>query len=190
MLLFFDTEFTGLRKNTTLISLGIVAENDKTFYAEFNDYDRIQMNKWIEDNVMKYLKFPVEMAYRDNGRADPIYSDNFTVVGNNKLIKYYLTKWLAQFVEPLQLVSDACHYDMVLFIDIFGDAFSLPENLSPTCHDINQDIANYLNISEKEAFDTSREEFAEIKSGNAQKHNALWDAIIIKACHNKLSERT
>ena len=70
------------------------------------------------------------------------------------------------------------------------NAFSLPENLSPTCHDINQDIANYLNISEKEAFDTSREEFAEIISGNAQKHNALWDAIIIKACHNKLSERT
>lgn len=28
-LLFFDTEFTGLRKDTTLISLGIVADNGK-----------------------------------------------------------------------------------------------------------------------------------------------------------------
>ena len=141
MLLFFDTEFTGLRKNTTLISLGIVAENDKTFYAEFNDYDRKQMNKWLEDSVMKYLKFPIEIANRDIGRADHIYSDNFTMVGNKKLIKDYLIKWLTQFKEPLQLVSDVCHYDMVLFIDIFDDAFSLPENLSPTCHDINQDIA-------------------------------------------------
>ena len=29
MLLFFDTEFTGLHKNATLISLGIVAEMER-----------------------------------------------------------------------------------------------------------------------------------------------------------------
>ena len=37
MKIFFDTEFTGLHKNTTLISIGLVAENGKKFYAEFND---------------------------------------------------------------------------------------------------------------------------------------------------------
>ena len=31
MRLFFDTEFTGLHKNTTLISIGIIAENGKSF---------------------------------------------------------------------------------------------------------------------------------------------------------------
>lgn len=35
MKLFFDTEFTGLTQNTSLISLTIVDENDRTFYAEF-----------------------------------------------------------------------------------------------------------------------------------------------------------
>ena len=34
MNIFFDTEFTGLRKDTTLISIGMIAENGKTFYAE------------------------------------------------------------------------------------------------------------------------------------------------------------
>ena len=42
MKLFLDCEFTGLHKSTTLISLGVVAENGKRFYAEFCDYDREQ----------------------------------------------------------------------------------------------------------------------------------------------------
>lgn len=39
MNIFFDTEFTGLHKNTTLISIGCVDENGRTFYAELTDYD-------------------------------------------------------------------------------------------------------------------------------------------------------
>ncbi len=34
MNIYFDTEFTGLHKNTTLISIGMIAENGRTFYAE------------------------------------------------------------------------------------------------------------------------------------------------------------
>ena len=41
MKVFFDTEFTGLHRNTTLISIGLVSEDGRTFYAEFNDYDRM-----------------------------------------------------------------------------------------------------------------------------------------------------
>ena len=50
MNLFFDTEFTGLHAGTTLVSIGIVAENGKKFYAEFSDYDESQCaetyNSW------------------------------------------------------------------------------------------------------------------------------------------------
>ena len=38
MKIFFDTEFTGLHKDTSLISIGLVDEDGKTFYAEFLDY--------------------------------------------------------------------------------------------------------------------------------------------------------
>ena len=50
--LFFDTEFTGLHQNTTLISLGIVAESGQTFYAEFTDYDDFNCDEWIKKNVI------------------------------------------------------------------------------------------------------------------------------------------
>ena len=51
MRLFFDMEFTGLHKNTTPISIGIVSEGGKTFYAEFTDYDESQCDDWIKENV-------------------------------------------------------------------------------------------------------------------------------------------
>jgi hypothetical protein len=55
--LFLDTEFTGLHQNTTLISLGIISDTGKKFYAEFNDYDDSQIDEWLTDNVLKHLHF-------------------------------------------------------------------------------------------------------------------------------------
>ena len=40
MKLFFDCEMTELHRGSTLISLGIVDENNRYFYAEFTDYDK------------------------------------------------------------------------------------------------------------------------------------------------------
>ena len=66
MNLYFDTEFTGLHKNTTLISIGIISEDGKTFYAELNDYDKSQVDEWIQSNVIDnlYLK-PVDIGKID-----------------------------------------------------------------------------------------------------------------------------
>ena len=47
---FFDTEFTGLRKDTTLISIGIVSDTGDRFYAELTDYDEGMCDEWIEKN--------------------------------------------------------------------------------------------------------------------------------------------
>lgn len=78
---------------------------------------------------------------------------------------------------------------MVLLIDIFGSSQNIPENVSCACHDINQDIAEFENITESEAFDMSREEFLDSNnitiSGN--KHNSLYDAKVIKEIYNIIS---
>ncbi len=55
MKIFFDTEFTGLHKNTTLISIGLISEDRRCFYAELTDYDEKQCDDWIEENVLKHL---------------------------------------------------------------------------------------------------------------------------------------
>ena len=182
MKIFFDTEFTGLHKNTTLISIGMVDEDGRTFYAEFSDYDETQCDEWIRENVIKHLKLAKYEHYGLN-------VNNTEVYGSKEFIKEKLSDWLSQYKE-VELVSDCCHYDMVLFIDIFGSAFDIPKQVNPACHDINQDIATYYKISEREAFDVSREDILSsnnfIVDEEIMKHNALFDAQVIKEIHKMI----
>lgn len=55
MKIFFDTEFTGLHKETTLISIGMIAEDGRELYCELKDYDKTQIDDWLKDNVLTSL---------------------------------------------------------------------------------------------------------------------------------------
>lgn len=182
MNIFFDTEFTGLRKDTTLISIGMISENGKTFYAELTDYNEELCNVWINDTVIKnlYARYPNQL---DNAP----YIENFHT-GNKECIAKALKMWLKQF-DDIQFISDVCHYDMVLLIDLFGTAFDLPKNVSPVCYDINQDIARHYGISSREAFNKSREKIVKELCGEkigGEKHNSLYDAKVIKAIYDEI----
>lgn len=182
MKIFFDTEFTGLHKDTTLISIGLVDENGRTFYAEFFDYNEDKVDDWIRENVIEHLKFKEKSFQIPDSNFGP--SDNVEMKASIQIVKEYLMEWLAPY-DKVELVSDVCHYDMVLFINIFGGAFDLPANVNPACHDINQDIATFYGIDETEAFDKSREEiigeYLYLVEGD--KHNALYDAKVIQAIY-------
>lgn len=179
MKIFFDTEFTGLHKDTTLISIGLVAGDGKTFYAELTDYDRNQVNDWIHDHVINYLKFNADLS---KGTFANLHDGNIEMYGTKADVRASLRGWLSKY-DSVQLVSDVCHYDMVLFIDLFGSAFDLPKNVCPFCYDINHDIAELCVISDAEAFDKSREEVC-YKKIEGDKHNALYDAKVIKEIYS------
>lgn len=177
MKIFFDTEFTGLHKDTTLISIGLISEDNRTFYAELTDYDESQCDDWIKENVLKHLY----MTKIKDCEYVPDYH-----IGDNNAIGISLRNWLKQF-DTVELVSDVCHYDMVLLINLFGTAFDLPSNVCPTCYDINQDIARYYKCSLAEAFNKSREEILYNKYADnnisGDKHNALYDAKVIREAY-------
>lgn len=177
MKIYFDTEFTGLHKNTTLISIGLISCDNKQLYLEFTDYDKSQCNKWIQDNVLANLYTKQDVL------SFVSYKNNTYNKGNKQENVEVLKNWLDQFKEDIQLISDCSHYDMILFIDLFGSAFDLPNYLSPVCHDINQDIACYFNITDYEAFNLNRENMLQdygVEIKNITKHNSLYDAQVIK----------
>ena len=191
MRLFFDMEFTGLHKNTTPISIGIVSEDGKKFYAEFTDYDESQCNDWIKENVIKNLKLAgMGVGVSDTDENPPLR----IVMGDKRCIRQEANEWLRQF-NKIQFVSDVCHYDFVLMVDLLtngGTALDLPENISAVCHDLNMDIARHFCVSDREAFDMSREKIMndlcgpeDIVTGN--KHNSLYDAQIIKTIYDLLN---
>ena len=128
------------------------------------------INDWIKENVINnllHITNPTQNYY----------------VRTKEEISKHLSEWLLQF-DTVELISDCCHYDMVLFIDIFGSAFDIPKNVTAVCYDINQDIQNKYQISQAEAFDMNREELLEKlshkKLDKNNKHNALYDAKVIR----------
>jgi hypothetical protein len=181
--IFLDTEFTGLHKNTTLISLGLVSECGKTFYAEFTDYDQYQISGWIKNNVLANLTLsipdgmPFHAEYHPN-ITNPSES-KFQIKASRDVVKKFLEEWLSQF-DSVQIWSDCLAYDWVLFNDIFGTAFDLPKNVSY----IPMDICTLFQIKGIDP-DISREDFIG-NSVKGIKHNALYDAKVIKACYEKL----
>ena len=118
---------------------------------------------------------------------------------DNNTIKDEIVSWLSEY-KQVEFIGDCPSYDWVLFCELFGGALNLPEYISSSCHDINQDIANYLQISDRQAFEeVNREEFVgnniliandfAIQTGLENfKHNALWDASIVKRCYEKISK--
>jgi hypothetical protein len=171
--IFFDTEFTGLHQNTTLISIGLISGCGKTFYAEFNDYDFKQVDDWLKENVINNLQYNGIFQKLDETKNSISYKST------TENIKEKLTTWLEQFGE-VEIWSDCLSYDWVLFNQIFGHAFNIPKNV----YYIPFDICTLFYAKGIDA-DINREEFSEMTEGS-QKHNALWDAKIIRQCFVKL----
>ncbi|MGH0678673.1 3'-5' exoribonuclease domain-containing protein [Bacillus luti] len=193
MKVFFDTEFTGLHQNTTLISIGLVAENGKTFYAECSDYDRAQVDEWLQENVIAHLVIE-NNDYKGLSKEINTKSiedcDHVALIGyKSKEIADYLQRWLSQF-DKVEIWSDCLAYDWMLFNQLFGHAFNIPNNV----YYIPFDICTLFKVNGIDP-DVKREEFADsyvstegksINPNFVQKHNALWDAYVIKACYHKL----
>lgn len=177
MKIFFDSEFTGLHQNTSLISIGFVSEDGKMFYAEITDYKKEQVDVWIKENVIDNL-------WLDNSSTLSLDPNIVLYRGSFSMLKPHLEKWLTSF-DKVELWSDCLSYDFVLFNSIFGTAFDIPKNVYYIPFDICT-VFKMFNVDP----DVNREEFAKewleenpFKVDGSEKHNALWDAHVIKGCY-------
>ncbi|MEC1768296.1 hypothetical protein [Schinkia azotoformans] len=189
---FFDTEFTGLHKDTTLISIGVAYENNHFFYAELTDYDTTQIDDWLQENVINnlFLQDMKDNTYKFDEGMKTKY-----VRGTKDFVAKELDFWHQYLfhTEPLEIWSDCLSYDWVLFNDLYGHAFNIPDNI----YYIPFDICTLFKVKGIDP-DINRESFAfntdedikkfdrDFKGIEKGKHNALWDAKVIKACYEKL----
>lgn len=171
--LFFDTEFTGLHQHTTLISIGIVSECGKSFYAELTDYDKEQIDEWLQSNVISKLG-NIRDGFIKNEAGD------VTFKGSALTLKTVLSNWLYQF-EKVEMWSDCLAFDWVLFTHIFGHAFNIPKNV----YYIPFDICTLFKLKGIDP-DIDRYQFAGMQEDD--KHNALADAQTIKRCYQIFEE--
>lgn len=113
-------------------------------------------------------------------RAHP----QINIKGDVDFIGASLKTWLSRFGK-IEMWSDCLSYDWVLFVSLFGNAFDIPKNV----YYIPFDICTMFKLKGIDP-DISREKFAFgsiLSEMNAKKHNALWDAMVIMNCYDKLS---
>ncbi|MCC7507110.1 MAG: 3'-5' exoribonuclease [Saprospiraceae bacterium] len=171
--IFLDAEFTGLHQHSTLLSLGLAASSGELFYAELTDYAPEQINPWLKDNVMPLL----------SGNLPP--SDQVTLgpfvlcAGDKAGVSSALRQWLGQFggKNSVEIWADVLAWDWVLFCELFGDAFSLPEQV----HYIPRDLSTLLWARGIDP-DTNREDMGTVEwthpGLNLVRHHALYDALL------------
>ena len=123
--LYLDSEFTGLHQNTTIISIGIVSDSGKTFYAELNYYDKSQVDEWLQKNVIDNLimseppegedEYYTAIRHTDNEVGNDLYkSYSVQLRCNMSGLKVELGKWLSQF-DKVEMWGDCLSYDWVIF---------------------------------------------------------------------------
>ena len=92
MLIFFDTEFTGLIVDAKLISIGLIDETgERTFYAELSD-------TWgIEDCKHEPFVLEAVLPHLEGGAARMTMAE----------LGQRLSDWLKAFGHPVQMATDS-----------------------------------------------------------------------------------
>ena len=180
--LFLDTEFTGLRQNTRLISLALCADDGREFYAEFSDFDESQCDDWLKKNVLSATRWAMDSS------AVPFEADEKNVslcYGDSARVKQALLNWLSAY-DDVEIWADCLAWDWVLFCELFGGAFELPKQIFY----MPFDLVTLFYCKNLDA-DISRLEFAKkhhAHLSDGQLHNALFDARLTKICHDLLQK--
>ena len=116
-----------------LISIAIVSDDGREYYAVSKEYDYNKADSWVKQNVI----LPIYKA------QNPSIKEQFSEKRFHKIVGKSLEtikKEILQFIGKGRpdFYGYFCDYDWVLFCSIFGRMVDLPGNFSMFCRDIHQ----------------------------------------------------
>lgn len=156
---YFDTEFTDFLLDPALISIGLVADDGREFYAELNDtYEEVMCSWFVIETVLPILwGGECEMSIQDLAPS--------------------LKAWIESFGEPVTLWADAPSFDWSWIQEIFEvSACGWPNNLMRKC----QNTQVFEADQERHRYDEAYEDYWRLNiDADALQHHALWDARCI-----------
>ena len=124
---FLDTEFIEDGKTIDLISIGIVRENDTTFYAISSEFAESKASVWVRENVLIHL--PPPEVQRRYPRAQ---------------IAEMIREFFWDDLKP-EFWGYYADYDWVVFAQLWGRMIDLPEDWPRYCRDLKQ-LADHFHI--------------------------------------------
>lgn len=156
---FYDTEFLEDGKTIDLISIGIVADDGREYYAVNSDadWDRIGKHEWLMKNVVPQLPGPHLWKPKEQ-------------------IRYEVLEFLsvdATYLDQPELWAWYSAYDHVALAQLFGPMIDLPSTIPMYTHDLRALV------------DYTRTRSLPAQTGN--KHDALEDARHVKVMYDYIS---
>ncbi len=121
MRFFYDTEFIEDGTTIDLVSIGVVDERGREFYAVSTEFNPDKAGQWVRDHVLDKLPPP----------SDPAWCDRATIRTN-------LLRFLQRDRERVELWAWFAAYDHVALAQLWGDMPALPRELPRFTRELRQ----------------------------------------------------
>ncbi len=178
---FLDTEFIERPGSIQLISIGIVSDTGRTFYAESTTFDERDANEWVSRNILSKLRWwgteSSEKKYCNVSVSSPgTDQEAYEVFGSIRLIRAALLRFFKGETD-IEFYAYYADYDWVVFCWIFGRMIDLPDGFPMYCKDLKQmmDDGNLTSEWKKE-----------VCPDPINEHNALIDALWNAELYDKI----
>ncbi len=180
---YLDCEFieSGHREPIDLISIGLVCQDGRTYYAINYDCDWSKANDWVRQNVLSQLpEMPLPQVFGSRvafNKSEP-YQQGWR---NRGLIADEILDFCnpSKYGKP-EFWGEWCSYDWVVFCQMFGTMMDLPKGFPMRCRDIIQLSEDVLDIPATELPNSLE------VPGN---HNALLGAKTVEFRYDWLQKR-
>lgn len=132
----FDTEFMEDGRTIELLSIGVVCEDGREFYAENLDADLSHANEWVQANVLPHLwhlqadKKQANEWSRDGGAGGLLL---------HKDIARDLRRFVAEGERKPQWWAYYGDYDWVVLCQLYGRMIDLPDGWPMFAMDVKQE---------------------------------------------------
>lgn len=120
---FFDTEFDEDGRTIDLISIGVVCEDGREFYAVSSEFDPAKCNDWVKEHVLPLLPPTDDVMWMTRMEIKEALLD---FIGQDK------PEFWAYYAD----------YDWVALCQLFGRMLDLPKGWPMYCRDIKQMAAD------------------------------------------------
>ena len=171
-----------------LISIGIVAEDGRTYYAQSNQFDikAAWDNQWLRENVLKSIfnksnpyNCPVDIQMQIGWNSFDFNNFKRRFKDSSKnlpTIKREILDFVGFDTKP-DFYGYYCDYDWVIFCWLFGRMIDLPKHFPMYCKDVKQ----MIDRMPKHSVESFKNELPQNDG-----HYALSDAMWVKQAHEKL----
>lgn len=118
---FYDCEFIEDGRTIELISIGVVAEDGRQFYAVSTEFDPDRAGQWVRAQVLPKLPSPASKAWRSRAR-----------------IRDDLLEFLTAGEGRIELWAWVGAYDHVVLCQLWGPMTALPRSMPRYTRELRQ----------------------------------------------------